>query len=139
MMNESTVRIGYECQVARQLHGLTIRDMEKLTGYNKSRLSRFENGKYDDDIFLMYEPFWTPMNECIVFNEDPRQVIKPIEDIDDFLATAPQYCIYDPQKEARYMQLTDRNCNIMYWKVKEFIEHMTKRFQENDYTQLDEF
>lgn len=132
-MNDAMVYIGDECRRARKNKGLSLRDMEKITIYNKSRLSRFENGKFDEDIFLYYFPFWEEYNFFYCMEEVPERMMKKIEDLPAWLANKPQYCIYNREKEALYMKLTDHRCFDDFYEQKQLVHRISEKIKKNEF------
>lgn len=133
-MNYSMIRLGSQCAAARKLKGVSLRKMQELTGYNKNRLSRFENGKFDEDIFLMYYPFWNEWYKLYCTEQRPSDTMKEIKDFDSYFATKPQYCIYSKSDEEKYMKLTGHSCLEDYWQLKDHISRLSEKIRRNEFT-----
>lgn len=135
-MNWSERLIGMECREARMLKGVSLRKMQELTGYDKSRLSRFEAGKFDEDIFLYYYAFWEEYNFNYVLERVPSHYMRKILEyttFEDYFARHPQYCIYNRMKENRYMILTDHSCSEDYWDLKNKISRISMKIKNNEF------
>lgn len=134
-MNYSEVRLGSQCAAARKLKGVSLRKMQEITGYDKSRLSRFENGKFSEDIFMYYYPFWTEWYKLYRSEQRPSDTMKEIENFENYFSVWPQYCVYDAIKEMNFEQKTGKPCFGEYWKLKDHIARLSEIIKNNRFTE----
>lgn len=134
MMNYSSVKLGSQCAAARKLKGVSLRKLQELTGYDKSKLSRFENGKFDEGVFIYYYPFWSEWFKLYSLEQRPSDTMKEIDNLENYFAVWPQYCIYNLDKEEEFARRTGKSCLTEYWKLHDHIARFADLIEKDNFT-----